>query len=246
MIRSTQAIVRIGHERNGDSAGEPQTSGAVFRSYFFFVLPDYWLLKNEVINDPSRVERLEDGKLRFLRGIDPFNDTVARAHIPLGRLGGDLDHVLSYLVEAGIAAECQPLAVSGRTSGASWLICKWPSSCGGGTRRCLSRLRRFRHGVSVSHYLDRSAARSPADAGGLWSGSCPDADPCPHPAQGRPGRRRPRLARRRHRRGAGGQPRHRRAGPPAVRRAGAGAPPWSASARIGSTTAPSTGRQRPT
>src|SRR5262249_4903080 len=45
------------------------------------------------------------------------------------------------------------------------------------------------------------------------------ADPRPHPAQGRPGARRPRLARRRHRRGPRLRLAHRRARPPALRRA---------------------------
>ena len=114
MVGSTQAIVRIGHERNGDSANLKRL--ALFFDRILFVLPDYWLLRDEVINDPNRAERLADGKLRFLGGIDPFKDTVTRAHIPLGRLGGDLDQVLSYLVNAGIAAECQPLAISGRSA----------------------------------------------------------------------------------------------------------------------------------
>jgi len=110
MIVSTQAIVRVGHERNGDSANLKRLS--LFFDRILYVLPDYWLLKDEVINDPRRAERLSDGKLKFRGGIDPFNDTVARAHIPVGQLGGDLDHVLGSLVNAGIAEECEPLAVA--------------------------------------------------------------------------------------------------------------------------------------
>ena len=48
----------------------------------------------------------------------------------------------------------------------------------------------------------------------------PDADPRPHPAQGRPRRGRARLVRRRHRRGARRQPQHRAARAPPVRREG--------------------------
>src|SRR6266702_5636571 len=66
------------------------------------------------------------------------------------------------------------------------------------------------------------------------------AGPCPHPAQGQPGRGRPFMDRRRDRRGGGGQPRHRRPGPPAVRhrRPGRGAAPQAARAPV----PPSAGR----
>src|SRR5215207_6271599 len=78
-------------------------------------------------------------------------------------------------------------------------------------------------GAQATHRGPIGGGARPAahhDRAGCRPGQC--IDPCPHPAQGQPGRGRSRLDRCRDRRGGGGQPRHRGPGPHAVRRGGAG------------------------
>ncbi len=59
------------------------------------------------------------------------------------------------------------------------------------------------------------------------------AGPCPHPAQGRRRRRRPRLARLADRRRPGGQHRHRSSGSASGSSSRASRPPWTASSGSG-------------
>jgi len=109
MIGSTRAIVRLGRNRAGDAANLRRL--ALFFDRVLYVLPEYWIVKDEVLNDPSRTERI-DGKIKFKTGIDPFKDTIPRAKVPIGQLGHDLDETLEYLVGHGIAEECNPTAIA--------------------------------------------------------------------------------------------------------------------------------------
>ena len=67
---------------------------ALFFDRILFVLPDYWIIKDEVVDDPNRTIRKPEGGFHF-RDLDPFRDTVARANIPVERLGRQLDDTLS-------------------------------------------------------------------------------------------------------------------------------------------------------
>jgi hypothetical protein len=84
---------------------------ALFFDRILFVLPDYWIIKDEVVDDPNRTTRKPEGGFHF-RDLDPFRDTIARVNVPIGGLGSELDDTLSYLVERGIAEEARPPAIA--------------------------------------------------------------------------------------------------------------------------------------
>jgi hypothetical protein len=125
MVNETRAIVRIGHSPRADA---PDTGSdyvqsdvaahfkrlALFFDTILFVRPDYWIVKDEVAADSTRVIRKPDGGFHF-RDIDPFRDTDARVVVPIHRLGDELAHTLSYLVERGIANEVHPTQIAYET-----------------------------------------------------------------------------------------------------------------------------------
>ena len=110
MADQTQAIVRIGHRPRSDTGSDVATHFKGLTLFFdkiLIVLPDYWLIKDEVATDPSRTIRKPGGGFHF-RNIDPFRDTVACANIPIGRLGSELDDTLRCLAASGVAEEVRP------------------------------------------------------------------------------------------------------------------------------------------
>jgi hypothetical protein len=106
----TTAIVRIGHGSRSDAGSNTAAHFKRLTLFFdkiLFVLPDYWIIKDEVSADPNRMIRKLEGGFHF-RDLDPFRDTQARAFIPIEGLGDDLRHTLEFLVESGIAEEVHP------------------------------------------------------------------------------------------------------------------------------------------
>jgi hypothetical protein len=114
MTNQTQAIVRIGHRLRSDTGSDEAAQIkrlALFFDRILFVLPDYWIINDEVVDDPNRMIRKPGGGYHF-PNLDPFRDTTARVTIPIGRLGRELDDTLSYLVERGIAEEARPSSIA--------------------------------------------------------------------------------------------------------------------------------------
>jgi hypothetical protein len=114
MTNQTQAVVRIGHRLRSDTASDTAAHFkrlALFFDRILFVLPDYWIVKDEVADDPNRTMRKPDGGFH-ISGLDPFRDTIASVKVPIGNLGTELDATLSYLVECGIAEEADPTAIA--------------------------------------------------------------------------------------------------------------------------------------
>jgi hypothetical protein len=111
MISSTQAIVRLGHGRADDAAHLKRL--ALFFDQVLVVMPEFWLIKQEVVDDRSRVERLDNGLISVTPGIDPLRDLEPALKVPIGSLGRELDHTLSYLIDRGIAGVCDPANLPG-------------------------------------------------------------------------------------------------------------------------------------
>lgn len=114
MTDQTRAIVRIGHGHRSDAGSEAAAHFkrlALFFDRILFVLPDYWIVKDEVAADPNKMVPKPGGGYH-LRNIDPFTDTIAGAVIPIDGLGDELKSTLSYLAEHGIAKEVHPTKIA--------------------------------------------------------------------------------------------------------------------------------------
>jgi hypothetical protein len=103
MPTPTRAIVQISHRGVGDALHLKRL--ALFFDEILFVLPSFWLLNDELLNNPQRVERLSNGLIRVSGGVDPVRDTHPALKVPLGSLGEELDHTLRNLMESGVASE---------------------------------------------------------------------------------------------------------------------------------------------
>ncbi|MDP9366389.1 MAG: hypothetical protein M3Q10_19560 [Chloroflexota bacterium] len=72
---ATTAIVHInGFSKNGAHESAQLKRLALFFDEIRYVLPDFWVIKDEVLDDPSRVVREDNGDIRIVAGLDPVRD----------------------------------------------------------------------------------------------------------------------------------------------------------------------------
>ncbi len=114
---ATTAIVHInGFSKNGAHQSAQLKRLALFFDEIHYVLPDFWVIKDEVLDDPSRVVHEDNGDIRILAGLDPVRDIRPAIPLPFEQLADELQDTLSALVEHGIAKEydAYPLKAGGR------------------------------------------------------------------------------------------------------------------------------------
>ena len=102
----TRAIIYInGYDKSGVQQSVQLKRLALFFDEIHYVLPDFWILKDEVLNDPRRVVKEDNGLIRVIDGIDPVQHARPAIGLTLDHLADPLQQVLSALVEHGIAKE---------------------------------------------------------------------------------------------------------------------------------------------
>jgi hypothetical protein len=117
MADQTTAIVRISHGSRSDAGSATAAHFkrlALFFDKVLFVLPDYWIVRDDVAADPNKIIRNSNGGFQ-IRNIDPFRDTIAHAVLPTSGLGDELKGTLNYLAEHGIAEEVHPTKIAYET-----------------------------------------------------------------------------------------------------------------------------------
>lgn len=104
--KSTRAIVHInGFDKHGAFQSAQLKRLALFFDEIRYVLPDFWIIKDEVLDDSERVFRHDNGLIEVIGGIDPVRDTRPAIPLPFDSLADQLQHTLSALVDHGIAQE---------------------------------------------------------------------------------------------------------------------------------------------